>query len=333
MKRNWLQTASILLGATLILLLVFAVQLSAVTAYHDGTVPLPNDYRNWFHVGSKSISAEAATTLGLPAEVFGETFDAVFANPVALNDLRSGNRPFREGASFVAPFFALNHPVDGLDATGDLMFTAVMFKDSEHFADTGGWGFTAYTPDRQPITELQDSCFACHEAQAADNDFVFSTLTERAVSAVPASDNGVFLPPDYREMYWRGAKVIRPEAATALGLPPEIFGNTFDSIYLNQEALGALGSESRPFPVGSLFVADFHQAAFPIDGLAAEGADGFTAVMLKGAAGTGDDSSTGDWKFEAFSADGTPLSDLRPACVSCHASQAANDYVFSGAPQ
>lgn len=332
MKRNWLQTTSILLGAMLILLMVFAVHLSAVTAYHDGTVPLPNDYRNWFHVGSKSISAEAATALGLPVEVFGETFDAVFANPVALNDLRSGNRPFRDGASFVAPFFALEHPVEGLDATGDLMFTAVMLKDSEHFAETGGWGFTAYSPDRQPITELQDSCFACHEAQAADNDFVFSTLTERAVSAVPASDNGVFLPPDYRQMFWRGAKVIRPEAAEALGLPVEIFGNTFDSVYLNPAAQRALATETRPFPVGSLFVADFHQAAFPIEGLAAEGADGFTAVMLKGVPGTGDDPSTGDWKFEAFGADGTPLIDLRPACISCHAAQSANDFVFSGAP-
>ncbi|MEP7293120.1 MAG: cytochrome P460 family protein [Chloroflexota bacterium] len=330
MKPKLLRIGILILGVNLVLLMMFAVHLSSVEAYHDGTVPLPNDYRNWFHVGSKSISADAATALGMPADVFGETFDAVFANTVALNDLRSGHRPFREGASFVAPFYTLNHPVDGLDATGDLAFVAVMLKDTEHFGDTNGWGFTAYSPDRQQITALADSCFTCHQAQA-ENDFVFSTLSERAVSAVPASDNGVFLPPDYRQMYWRNAKVIRPDAATALGLPAEIFGNTFDSIYLNQEALGALGSETRPFPVGSLFVADFHQAAFPIEGLAAEGADGFTAVMLKGTAGTGDDPSTGDWKFEAFGADGTPLSELRPACISCHAPQASNDYVFSGA--
>lgn len=330
MKRNWLHMTSILLGATLILLMVFAVHLSAVTAYHEGRPPLPNDYRNWFHVGSKSITTEAAEALGLP-DVFAETFDAVFANPVALNDLRSGNRPFREGASFVAPFYRLEHPVEGLDATGELVFVAVMLKDSEHFAETGGWGFAVYGPDRQPLPGLGDGCFACHEAQAAENDFIFSTLTERAISAVPASDNGVFLPPDYRQMFWRGAKVIRPEAATAIGLPAEIFGNTFDSIYLNPAAVRALGTETRPFPVGSLFVADFHQATFPIEGLAAEGADGFTAVMLKGAPGTGDDPSTGDWRFEAFGADGTPLSELRPACISCHAAQSANDYVFSGA--
>ena len=53
-------------------------------------------------------------------------------------------------------------------------------------------------------------------------------------------------------------------------------------------------------------------------------------VMLKGPAGTGDDPSTGDWRFEAFDPNGAPLSSLRPACVSCHATKAANDFVFSG---
>ncbi|MBC7810417.1 MAG: cytochrome P460 family protein, partial [Burkholderiales bacterium] len=61
----------------------------------------------------------------------------------------------------------------------------------------------------------------------------------------------------------------------------------------------------------------------------AQGDLAFTAVMLK--AVPGDDPSTGDWRFEAFGPDGTPLSDLRPACISCHATQGANDFVFSGA--
>jgi hypothetical protein len=317
-------------SASLVVMMLFAMHLSAVAAQSNPDVPLPNDYRFWYHVGSKSISTAAAEAIGLP-EIFNETFDAVFANPTALNDLRNGTRPFRDGASFAAPFFRLTHPVEGLDATGELVFVAVMLKDSVKFAETGGWGFAVYGTDRQPVPGLGGGCFACHEANASDNDFIFSTLSERAVSAVPASDNGVFLPNNYRQMYWRSAKVILPEAAEALGLPVEIFGNTADSIYLNQEALGALGSETRPFPVGSLFVADFHQATFPIEGLGAEGAEGFTAVMLKGAAGTGDDPSTGDWKFEAFGADGTPLSDLRPACIGCHAQQAGNDFVFSGA--
>ena len=77
-------------------------------------------------------------------------------------------------------------------------------------------------------------------------------------------------------------------------------------------------------------MAEFHKAVSPVAGLVAEGDLAFNAVMLKSAPGTGDDKSTGDWKFEAFGPDGTPLKQLRGACISCHATKAANDYVFSG---
>jgi hypothetical protein len=320
-----------LLGMVSVIAGVLMMQFGVAFAYHEG-LPFPTDFNrsNYTHLGSKSISPDAASALGLPPEIFGNTFDAVFANGVATNDLRSGNRPFRDGATFVAPFYTLTNPVAGLDATGDLAFVAVMMKDTEHFADTGGWGFEAFAPDGTRLTDLRPSCFTCHQSQQA-NDYVFSTLVEREVSAVPASDNGVFLPTDYRNLFWLGAKVIRPDAAGALGLPVEIFGDTFDSVYANVESWTALDSGARPFPVGSLFVAEFHQAAYPIDGLAAFGDLAFTAVMLKGQPGTGDDPSTGDWRFEAFGPDGTPLTELRGACISCHASQAGNDFVFTGA--
>lgn len=307
---------------------ILLMQFGVVLAYHDGP-QFPHDYREWYHLGSKSIAPEAAEALGLPADVFGDTFDAVFANTIALNDLRSGTRPFRDGAAFAAPFYRLEHPVDGLDASGELLFVAVMFKDAEHFDETGGWGFEAFTPEGARLTDLRPSCFACHESQQ-ENDYVFSTLAERAVSAVPAADNGVFLPPDYRDLSWVSAKVIRPEAAPLIGLPADLFGDTFSVVYANPSAQQALNDGARPFPVGTLFVADFHKAAYPLDGLAAYGDLAFTAVMLKGAPGTGDDASTGDWKFEAFGPDGAPLSALREACIACHAGQTANDFVFAG---
>ncbi len=317
-----------LFGMTCVIISVFLLQVGAVSAYHEGA-PLPSEFRTWFHLGSKSIRPEGATAVGLPADIFGNTFDAVFANDVAIADLRSGTRPYRDGAAFVAAFYKLESPVDGLDTVGALAFTAVMFKDSEHFSDTHGWGFEAFAPDGSRLTDLRPACVTCHESQSA-NDFVFSTLSERSPSAFPAADNGVFLPPNYRQMYWRSSKIIHPDAAAALGLPPEIFGDTTSAVYLNVEARKALSSEIRPFPVGSLFVAEFHKAVYPVDGLAADGDLAFSAVMLKGAPGTGDDASTGDWKFEAFGPDGTALKDLRGACIACHAQKAGNDYVFTG---
>lgn len=316
-------------GLVWIFITVILLQFSTAAGQSDEPdVPFPTDYRFWYHLGSKSISAEAAVALGMDETLFGNTFDAVFANTVALNDLRNGTRPFRDGAVFAAPFFELIHPVDGLDAMGNLRFVAVMVKNAELYADTFGWGFGVFGPDGTPI-EGRTQCASCHESQQ-DNDFVFSTLTEREFTAVPASDNGVFLPTNYPASYFIGAKVIRPEAAGALGLPPDIFGNTVSAVYANPTARKALAQEVRPFPQGSLFMADFHQAAFPIAGLAAYGNEAFTAVMLKGAPGTGDSPTTGDWRFEAFDANGTPLTQLRSACIDCHAAQSSNDFVFTG---
>ena len=331
MRIRFLHGLLVATGFALLILFATALQTSVVAADDTGAPKLPNDYRFWYHVGSKSITNEAATALGMSTDVFGETFDSVFANVVALNDLRNNTRPFRDGAQFVAAFFKLTHPVEGLDAPGDLAFVAVMEKDSEKYAATGGWGFAVYGPDKKPVAGLGSGCFACHQTNAAGNDFVFSKLNERALLVVPASDNGVYLPPDYRnKLYWRSAKAISPAAATAIGLPAEIFGDTFDSIYMNNTALNALGSETRPFPIGSLFVADFHKLVSPVAGLGAEGDEGFTAVMMKGDPGTGDDKSTGDWRFEAFDPAGKPMTALRPACISCHATKASNDFVFSG---
>lgn len=121
-----------LLGLVSILAAIIMLQVGPVVAQDGGAlVPWPADFRYWFHVGSKSIRPEGAEAVGLPAAIFGNTMDAVYANTVALNDLRSGNRPFRDGAAFVAPFYALNPLADGgVDVFGDLAFTAVMVKDS-----------------------------------------------------------------------------------------------------------------------------------------------------------------------------------------------------------
>jgi mono/diheme cytochrome c family protein len=320
-----------LLGFVSIVASIVLLQFAPVVAQDSGPqVPWPADFRYWFHVGSKSIRPEGAEAAGLPSAIFGNTMDAVYANTVALNDLRTGNRPFRDGATFVAPFYALNPLADGgVDVFGDLAFTAVMVKDSTAFASTGGWGFEAFAPDGTRLVDLRQACVDCHTANAAGNDLVFSTLSERAIDAVPASDNGVFLPPDYRSMFHIGTKFIRPAGAEAIGLPVEIFGNTTSDVYADRVALGALRSGTRPFPAGSLFVADFHSLVTAAPGLDAFGNLAFTAVMIKAGAGQGDDPSTGDWRFEAFGPDGTALSDLRGACISCHASQSANDFVFT----
>jgi mono/diheme cytochrome c family protein len=333
LRKQWILSSVIVL-AGLVLCLAYLPKTGRVDAQGSGvSVKLPSAsiYRNWYYLGSKSIRPEGATAIGLPAEIFGNTFDAVYANDVAIQNLRNGTLPYSDGAMFVATFSTLASPVDGLDTHGNLAFTAVMVKDSAAWADTGGWGFEAFAPDGTALTDLRQACVDCHIANAAGSDLVFSKLPAgRPAEVYPASDNGVFLPPNYRTGYYHvGTKFIRPAAATALALPNAIFDNTVSSVYANRIAWALVVDGARPFPPGTMFVADFHTLAEPVPGLAVEGDLAFTAVMIKKAAGQGDDPSTGDWAFEAFAPDGSPLSDLRSACIGCHASQASNDYVFT----
>lgn len=325
-----------LLGIVCIVLSILMLQIMPAVAKGEGTVKLPNDIAYWFHNHTQIIRKEAAEALKLDVKTFGDTYYDTYMNTIALNDIRSGTRPFRDGASFVIPFHDIANPVADLETDGNLRFTAVMVKDSVLYKDTGGWGFEAFTPDGKGITgggtSAKAACFACHEQAVAKNDFVFESVSERPITAVPASDNGVFLPYAYRgALYHMGSKLIGPKAAAALGFPAGLIDNSFDDVYANPAALDAYNSGTRPWPEGTLFVADFHKVVDPppVAGLVAEGDIIFTAVMLKAGPGQGDDPSTGDWKFEAFDGAGKPLKDIRSACISCHASQKDNDFAFS----
>jgi hypothetical protein len=49
-----------------------------------------------------------------------------------------------------------------------------MVKDSKKYAATGGWGF-GRSINGKPVGKAQhQTCFACHEARASKNDFVFT---------------------------------------------------------------------------------------------------------------------------------------------------------------
>ena len=54
MKLRVLRSGMVLLGAGLVFMMLMAMQLAAVSAQGGSGVPLPNDYRFWYHVGSKN---------------------------------------------------------------------------------------------------------------------------------------------------------------------------------------------------------------------------------------------------------------------------------------
>ena len=66
-----------------------------------------------------------------------------------------------------------------LDAGGSRKVVRVMHKDSQKFADTGGWGFEGFKGDshteRAVGAKAATACYQCHVPQQ-DKDFVFSRL-------------------------------------------------------------------------------------------------------------------------------------------------------------
>lgn len=155
--------------------LVLALALSAgALATGSATEPLayPEGYRTWHHV--KSLLLEPGHPL---YESFGGLHH-VYANAKALEGYRGGRFP--DGSVLVFDLFEVTRE-GGAVAEGRRKVLAIMVKDGQRFAETGGWGFEAFAEgDRSRPTvgsKAKEACFGCHEAQA-DFDYVFSRLRD-----------------------------------------------------------------------------------------------------------------------------------------------------------
>jgi hypothetical protein len=130
-------------------------------------IPFPEGYRNWFHHHST-----LNTTGHQPEGNIG--MQHVYANAAALEGLKTGKFP--NGAAFVVDRFkyveAENHSL----TQGDRKVVAVMMRDVQRYAETGGWGFQAFKggdPAQKAVTDGGKACFTCH-APLADSYYLFT---------------------------------------------------------------------------------------------------------------------------------------------------------------
>jgi hypothetical protein len=102
-------------------------------------------------------------------------YQHVYANEKGMEGYRTGRFP--EGSVLVYDFLEGQETDSGSTVEGPRRFTAVMVKDSNRYAATGGWGYEEFrgdsTTDRMIAAEAETKCFACHKNRA-ENDFVFS---------------------------------------------------------------------------------------------------------------------------------------------------------------
>lgn len=136
---------------------------------NEKKVPYPDNYRNWSHVKSMIIQA------GHPLAATDEGIHHVYANKNALEGLKSGSYP--EGAVLV--YDLLTHlEKNNTIQEGERKLVGVMHKNSNAFAETGGWGFEGFAANSQTERLVKDegkACFTCHAPQK-NNGYVFSKL-------------------------------------------------------------------------------------------------------------------------------------------------------------
>ncbi|MGX1100333.1 cytochrome P460 family protein [Amorphus sp. MBR-141] len=127
-------------------------------------VTLPDDYRRWELIAP----AEEAAPL--------DELRAVVGNAAAVEAYSAGTLPFPDGAILVklawrripSPEFA------PASVPGTATTVQVMVKDAARYLDSGGWGFGRFTGGKPADRAQHETCFACHDANVNDHDFVFT---------------------------------------------------------------------------------------------------------------------------------------------------------------
>ncbi|GAA5335399.1 MULTISPECIES: cytochrome P460 family protein [Thermus] len=147
----------------------FLLAASAVglLALGQGDFPYPEGFRLWPHVKSMELK---------PGHPLYESFGGlhhIYVNPTGLPTYQAGKRsPFPKGTVIVFDLLEAKSEGNAL-VEGPRKLIGMMVKDPERYAETGGWGYYAFGPDKRPLAIDPKACHACHQG-AANTDYVFS---------------------------------------------------------------------------------------------------------------------------------------------------------------
>jgi len=143
-----------------------AVPADAVPPAPNG-IELPQNYRDWRVIASSHRADN-------------NTLRVILGNAIAVEAARSGNTlPWPDGAVLGKLVWKdrTHEAWEKAIVPGDFVHAEFMFKDSQRWPDTGGWGFARWKGmDQQPYgkdASFVQECFGCH-TPVKDNDYVFT---------------------------------------------------------------------------------------------------------------------------------------------------------------
>src|SRR5262245_35389310 len=134
-------------------------------------VEYPQGYRKWTHVMSYVIGPQS------PAFEKNGGLHHFYANEKAIEGYRTGKFP---DGSVIVDERNKAQENEGVTRVGDCIGIGVMVKDSQRYAETGGWGFEIFVAnngftDGVLSPESRARCYNCH-AKQKDHDFVFTAI-------------------------------------------------------------------------------------------------------------------------------------------------------------
>jgi len=128
---------------------------------------LPKKYTSW----QKSVRKIEADKSSL---FYGIHY--IYADKKAMQGYQAGNR-FPEGSTIVVDYFNIKNGGDtAVDGPKNMV---VLMRKDKRAKESGGWLFAGYGADGKPSgLDPVKTCFGCHQKDAAQRDFVISTIKD-----------------------------------------------------------------------------------------------------------------------------------------------------------
>lgn len=149
---------------TVLLCLVSFFTFQSMAAF-AASPSIPKGYASWQKSGRKVVDDKKSLFYGI---------HYMYADKKAMQGYKAGNK-FPEGSRIVVEFFNIreNPAVDG-----PKNMVVLMQKDKRR-TETGGWFFAGFGADGKPSgIDPVKNCFECHQKDAAQKDYVFSTIND-----------------------------------------------------------------------------------------------------------------------------------------------------------
>ncbi|MEI6703054.1 MAG: cytochrome P460 family protein [Deltaproteobacteria bacterium] len=129
------------------------------------TQTLPKGYPSWQKSERKVVTDKSSLFYGI---------HYIYADKKAMQGYQAGNK-FPEGSRIVVEFFNIK---DNPAVDGPKNMVVLMQKDKRS-KETGGWFFAGFGADGKPSgIDPVKNCFSCHLNDAAQKDFVISTIKD-----------------------------------------------------------------------------------------------------------------------------------------------------------